>query len=151
MLFDSADGAAADPAAGAAPGLLLAINAACACAYSNASFRISPAVWRSSAKKSISSGSRTSCASTPRCPYQLMTSLRYAITVWASGVSAPTAAFTDAGLAAAADCGAQVTATGGAAPDVGATDAPCDEVAGLCANAGALAIATAIANAPATS
>jgi hypothetical protein len=65
-------------------------------------------------------------------------------------VSAPAGALTDAGLAEAAGGGAAVTATDGAAADVGAPDASCDEVAGPCADAVALAIATAIANAPAT-
>ena len=55
---------------------------------------------------------------------------------------APGAA-TDAGLAAAAGGGAAVaTALFAGAAD----DAPCDPVAGLCANPGALAIANAIAN-----
>src|SRR5271167_621183 len=80
-----------------------------------------------------------------------MTSLRYAMTVCASGGStvadAPAAALTDAALAAAAGCAAPLTATDGAVD--GATDAPCDPVAGLCGNAAALAIASAIANPPA--
>jgi len=136
-------GAAAVPAAaGFEPAL--ARYAACARAYSKASFRTSPAVWRSSAKKSVSSGSRTSCASTPRCPYQLITSLRYEITVCASGRDAAAAVLTAAGLAAAAGCGAAAAAT------LGAADAPCDAVAGPCADAGALAIAIAIAIVAAT-
>src|SRR5260370_115754 len=50
-----------------------------------------------------------------------------------------TGALAAAGLGAAAGCGAPVAANDGAA------EAACDVVAGLCANAGALAIASAIA------
>ena len=75
-----------------------------------------------------------------------MTSLRYEITVCASGRDAAPGAATDAGLAAAAGGGAAVaTALFAGAAD----DAPCDPVAGLCANPGALAIVNAIANTPA--
>src|ERR1019366_5682944 len=141
-----------EPAA-AAFGLVLAMSAACARAYSKASRRTSPATWRSSAKKSVSSGSRTSCASTPRCSYHLITSLRYEITVCASGGDAAAEALSDAGLDAAAGWGAAVTRT------VGCADAVCESVAGfgLWANAGAvvapgnppIAIESAIENAPA--
>ncbi len=130
-------------AAAAEFGLVLARNAACARAYSKASLRTSPAVWRSSAKKSVSSGSRTSCASTPRCPYQLITSLRYEMTACASGGVRRAAACAAAGLAAAAALAAAELRRYSPAPP---HEAACDAVAGLCANAGALAIASAIAN-----
>ncbi len=122
-----------EPAA-AAFGLVLAMSAACARAYSKASRRTSPATWRSSAKISVSSGSRTSCASTPRCPYHLITSLRYEITVCASGGDAAADALRDAGLDADAGWGAAVTGA------VGGADAVCEPVAGfgLWANAGAV-------------
>ena len=129
------------------------MNAACARAYSKASRRTSPAIWRSSAKKSVSSGSRTSCASTPRCPYHSITSLRYEITVCALGGDAAADALRDAGLDADAGWGAAVTGT------VSGADAVCELVAGfgIWADAGAvvaprnpaIAIESAIANAPA--
>ena len=135
LLSPGTSAGVAEGAAAAEFGVALARYAACARAYSKASLRTSPAVWRSSAKNSVSSGSRTSCASVPRFLYQLITSLRYEITVCASGRDAAPGAATDAGLAAATGCGAPLAAAGGAA------EAACDDVAGLCADAGALAIA----------
>ena len=63
-----------------------------------------------------------------------MTSLRYEITVCASGGAAPADALVAAGLDAAAGCGAAEAATLGAAAD-GATEA--DAAFELCANTGA--------------
>src|SRR5271163_2019200 len=64
------------------------------------------------------------------------------MTARASGVCAPVDALAVDGLDAAAGCGAVVTTAEGAA------DAACELAAGLCANAGALTIESAIANTP---
>src|SRR5208282_1673869 len=103
-----------------------------------------------SAKKSVSSGSRTSCASVLRCPYQLMTLLKYEITACASGGAAAVDALSEAGLEAAAGLAAAVTSTFGAGA-FGEMVVGC----GLCASAlapriAAIAVESAIASPPAS-